>query len=210
MLKSLIFIFTSFISNILFSQEIKLLPPDTTGGKALMSYLQNRKSTRIFDKTISLTDNQLLNLIWAANGLNRHADNKRTAPSSRNYQEIELYISLKSSIYKYNHLYHKLELIKAGNYIAEMGKQKFVENASVVIIFVANYNKMSNSTQEQKTFYSAVDAGFISQNIYLYCASKGLNTVVLGYIDKEKISEILNLNKEEQKVVLTQPVGFGG
>ncbi|MGC8805050.1 MAG: nitroreductase family protein [Candidatus Ratteibacteria bacterium] len=47
----------------------------------------------------------------------------------------------------------------------------------------------------------------MSQNVYLFCASEGLNTVVLGIVDRDNLAKILNL-KYEQKIILTQPVGY--
>jgi len=60
---------------------------------------------------------------------------------------------------------------------------------------------------EAKIFYSATDTGFISQNVYLYCAAEGLGTVVRGWVDKEKLAQAMNL-RSEQHVVLAQTVGF--
>ena len=56
-------------------------------------------------------------------------------------------------------------------------------------------------------FYSAADTGFVSQNVYLFCASEGLSTVVLGWVDKDALAEKMGL-RNNQKVILTQPVGF--
>ena len=64
-------------------------------------------------------------------------------------------------------------------------------------------------TPEQSSFYSGIDAGYISQNLYLYCASAKLSTVVLGSVNRDEVSKLLNLG-EKQKVVVAQPVGYPG
>ena len=86
------------------------------------------------------------------------------------------------------------------------GYQEFANIAPVVFIYVADFSKMQGDVKT-KTFYSAVDTGFISQNVYLYCAEKGLSTVVLGWVNKDKLTGIMNLDKDKQ-VILTQPVGY--
>ena len=81
-----------------------------------------------------------------------------------------------------------------------------MKNAPVVLVYVADFAKMQ-AAEEDKNFYSATDTGFVSQNVYLFCASEGLSTVVLGMVDKPKLPTVLGLRKE-QKVILTQPVGY--
>ena len=84
-------------------------------------------------------------------------------------------------------------------------RQPFVADAPVLLMFVANYDKMIGMDKDAKEFYGATDAGYVSQNVYLYCASEGLNTVVLGSIFRDELKELLKFNG---KAVLGQPVGF--
>lgn len=160
-----------------------------------MEALNNRSSSRDF--SAEELDNQTLsNLLWAAWGVNRE-DGRRTAPSASNKQEIDLYVSMKSGVYKYNAQDNVLEQVSDKDVRKDMGKQEFVGNAPVNIIFVAN---------ETKKGAKDVDAGFISQNIYLYCTSENLATVVRLMFDKDVVSKALNLS-ETQVPVLAQTVG---
>jgi nitroreductase len=86
------------------------------------------------------------------------------------------------------------------------GEQTFVKNAPVDLIYVTDYGRMSGK-RENKEFYSATDTGFISQNVYLFCASEGLATVVVGWVKKPILDKAMKL-KPDQKVILTQPVGY--
>jgi len=79
--------------------------------------------------------------------------------------------------------------------------------APVVLLYVADYLKMGKAQKDMKDFYSTADTGFISQNVYLFCASEGLATVVMGAIDRDRLSKEMNL-RPEQKVILVQPVGY--
>lgn len=180
------------------AQEIKLPAPDRTGGKPLMESLNKRKSTRSFSGK-ELSSRQLSDLLWAANGFNR--DDKRTAPTANNRQELELYVVLKDGIYFYNAKEHKLTLINKGDYRKNTGMQEFVAEAPLNILFVSDSEKASS------LHYSYTDCGFISQNIYLYCASEGLGTVVRGSFDKKVLHDLLKLSPTHE-VLLSQTVGY--
>ena len=85
-----------------------------------------------------------------------------------------------------------------------------MKDAPVGLIYVADFSKMAGAYQpsdEDKRFYAATDTGFISQNVYLFCASEGLSTVVLGMVDRPALSAIMKL-REDQKIILSQPVGY--
>ncbi|HBG56675.1 MAG TPA: nitroreductase [Porphyromonadaceae bacterium] len=181
----------------LLAQDIQLPTSDRTGGKPLMQALNERKSTRSYQNK-ALTLQQLSDLLWAANGFNR--DDKRTAPTANNRQELELYVAMQSGLYYYDARKHLLKEVKKGDYRAETGVQDFVAQAALNLIFVSDMEKASGRQ------YAYTDCGFVSQNVYLYCASAGLGSVVRGSFDKEKIGKLLNLSTR-QEVLLTQTVG---
>lgn len=201
------FIFLTVLSVMSQEAEVIQLPaPVTSGGMPLMDALKNRQTQRDFgDKEMSTQ--QISNLLWAACGINRPENGKRTAPSAVNWQEIDIYISMKEGAYLYHPVDNTLVKIINGDVRADMAKQAFASKAQLCLIFVADYNKMKFAGEDNRDFYSATDTGFISQNVYLYCASEGLATVVLGYINRDKIKEVLKLSKD-QKVILSQCVGY--
>ncbi|KAF5041705.1 Nitroreductase family protein [anaerobic digester metagenome] len=185
---------------------INLPAPVTTGGKPLMDALSERHSGREFLDS-AMSDQQVSNLLWAAYGVNRAESGKRTAPSARNMQEFDIYVSLKNGLYQWNSANNQLELIKAGDFRGRIGRQTFVATASLVLIFVADYDRMGKMEESSKEFYSAADCGYISQNVYLFAASENLSTVVLGSVERESVAQLLGL-KATQKIVFAQPVGF--
>jgi SagB-type dehydrogenase family enzyme len=187
-------------------KSIQLPEPGMTGGKPLMEALKDRKTDRSFSKQ-ELELQMISDLLWATYGINRPADGKRTAPSAGNKQEFDVYVCIPQGIYLYHAKDNKLEPVVAGDHRAKMGKQTFTADAPLTLVFVADYSRMGSYSKEAREFYSAVDVGYISQNAYLYCASEGLATVALGFIDRELITETLNL-KGDFKVVLSQCVGF--
>ena len=190
-----------------YSQEqkvIKLPAAQKEGGKPLMQVLNERKSTREFS-TEKLPLQVLSNMLWAAWGINR-PDGRRTAPSAVNWQEVDIYVAMEDGLYLYDAKEHVLNPVLAKDIRAATGRQDFVRDVPVNLIFVANLSKITASDSE-KVFYSAIDTGFISQNVYLFCASEGLATVVRNLVDKPALSKIMNL-KSDQIIVITQSVGY--
>jgi len=188
-------------------KQIMLPSPNTEGGKPFMETLKDRHTTRAFTKE-KLSDQQLSNLLWAAFGINRQESGKRTAPSAMNNQETDIYVCLSNGVFLYDAKKNCLNLVTEEDYRKYMGRQDFVADAPVILLYVSDYSKMGDKIpSEKKDFYSAVDVGYISQNVYLYCASENLGTVVLGSVDGQKVKEILKL-KDDQKVLLSQCVGY--
>jgi SagB-type dehydrogenase family enzyme len=204
----LVFVGCCVTPSVGFTEEltaIDLTKPQSDSGVPLMKALALRRSERSFSAK-ELPLETLSNLLWAAGGVNRPDSGKRTVPSAVNRQEIDIYVAMKKGLYLYNAQHHVLSPVMAGDIRRFSGVQDFTEEAPVNLIYVADFARMSGD-EDDKIFYSATDTGFISQNVYLFCASEGLSTVVLGWVDKPALAEIMNL-KKEQRVILTQPVGY--
>ena len=191
-----------------FAQDsiIQLLPTTSfNSGKTVMQALNDRHSTREFsDKELS--SQQLSDLLWSADGINRKETDKRTAPSAMNKQEIDVYVFLKTGIYRYDAHTLQLILITAGDHRAAAGMQDYVATAPVNLVYVADYSKMGGN-DESKQIYSSADAAFIGENVYLFCSAFDLACVYRASIDKDAAAKLMNL-KETQKVVSAQTVGF--
>ncbi len=187
-------------------KPIELPNPQTEGGKPLMQVLKMRHSERDFsEKEIPLQ--VLSNMLWAAFGVNRPESGKRTAPSARNWQEIDIYVTTAKGTFRYNAAANTLEPVLEHDIRGKTGSQPFVAGAPLNLVFVADYSKMGDAPEDAKLMYSAADAGFISQNVYLFCASEGLATVVRGLVERDTLGDILMLGPDE-KVVFAQTVGY--
>jgi len=186
--------------------SINNLPkPEIKGGKPLMIALRDRCSTREFSNK-ELTVQEISNLLWAANGINRPETGKHTAPSACNRQDIDIYVALKSGVFFYNSVNHQLQKKFDTDIRENIGMQAFVKEAPLCLIFVADLAKTCGD-DTSKIIDSAADAAYISENVYLYCASENLATVVLGMVNRTYLNNKLLLRKE-QKIVFAQPVGF--
>ncbi len=167
-----------------------------------MEALAKRETYRNFTQD-TLTNQQLSNLLWAAVGINR-PNGKRTAPTARNAQEIDLYVFMEKGVYFYDPQSHTLKQLFSEDKRALALKQEGFTDCPVVLLFVANYDKMGKFAESDREFYGAVDAGYISQNVYLYCASEGLANCAIGMINRPQIIELLKING---KPILAQIVG---
>ncbi|MHC4591604.1 MAG: nitroreductase family protein, partial [Planctomycetota bacterium] len=146
---------------------LRLPAPQTDGGRPLMEVLKDRKTSRAFSEA-ALPMQELSNLLWAAFGINRPESGKRTAPSAVNWQEIDIYVSTAEGLYLFDARAHALKLVAAEDIRALTGLQRFVQDAPVNLVYVADFARMGLASESDKTFYSAADTGFISQNVYLY------------------------------------------
>lgn len=191
---------------------IKLPPPRTHGGMPLMETLKHRRSGRAFSPK-PLEAQVMADLLWAAFGINRPESGRRTAPSALNWQETDIYVFTEQGAYLYDAESNVLHPVVAGDFRGETGSliQPFVKTAPVNLVYVVDAERTGLmgkviSTAE-RDMYSATAVGFIGQNVYLYCASEGMSTVVRGLVDRDALRQRLNL-RPEQKVILAQSVGY--
>jgi SagB-type dehydrogenase family enzyme len=169
-----------------------------------MQALKERKSVREYSQK-SIDRQTLSNLLWAGFGINR-ADGKRTAPSTRNWQEVEIYVVMQEGTYLYDAKANLLKPVATGDLRKITGAQEFVASAPLNLVYVADVGKMKGSDIEL-ALLSGADVGFISQNVYLFCASEGLATVVRGWLNKDECAKALKLDGKK-KVILAQTVGY--
>ncbi|WP_106831325.1 SagB/ThcOx family dehydrogenase [Parabacteroides pacaensis] len=186
---------------------IKLNAPDKERGSSLMSTLSVRASERIFaDKELSIQD--LSDLLWAANGLNRPDTGHRTAPSALNSQDVDIYVTLPHGTYLYNPVEMQLEPVTEGDlriWVAD--QQEFMVSAPVFLIFVSDISRFPYGNDEVRIRMGAYDVGIVSQNVNLFCASVGFATVPRASMDIEKLRELLRL-KPTQYPMMNNPVGY--
>jgi SagB-type dehydrogenase family enzyme len=189
------------------AQASMALPPaQTSGGTPLMEALRQRQSQREF-RPDPLAPQLLSNLLWAACGINRTELGGRTAPSAMNAQELDVYVALAQGLYFYDPKAQDLKLKVASDVRRVTGYQDFVDNAPLDLIFVADHTRMKLVPASARESYASVAAGAMAQNIYLFCASAGLATVVRAWFDRQALTEAMGLSPDHQ-ILLTQTVGY--
>lgn len=188
------------------STEIKLNQPDKTKSFSLMNSLNQRASVRNWaEKEMDKQD--LSDLLWAANGINRPEKGLRTAPSAHNAKDIDLYVFTKEGVYLYNPEKHSITMLKKGDFRSQIGKQKYVVDAPVSLILVSDIRRFKKANKEICLNWAALDAGMVSQNISLFCTSANMGTVPRTFFDEDKIKKVLELNPS-QHIMLHHPVGY--
>ena len=186
---------------------IKLLAPDKSLDATLMQALSERQSVRDFsDRMLSLEE--LSSLLWAANGVNRE-DGRRTAPSAVNAQDIDIYVCLASGAYLYDAKQSQLVRVSTDDLRpAVAGRQPMA--APVFLVMVGDIARYPQGLASQRALvesFAAMDAGYVSGNIGLYCAAAKLATVPRASMDKETLTKALGL-KDTQILLLNNPVGY--
>jgi nitroreductase len=189
------------------AETIQLPPPQTEGGLPLMQALKKRQSSREYsDRELPLQT--LSNLLWAAWGVNRAETGLRTAPSSHDFMDIDIFVATAKGVWLYDPKAHQLIPHLADDIRGEttLG-QPFVKTAAVNLVYVSNAARMEKVSPDERRYNGIADSAAIAQNVYLFCASEGLATVMRGSVPAEKLARRLKLAPTQQ-IYLAQSVGY--
>ena len=189
------------------ARAMELPPPQTEGGMPLMQALKARHSTRDFADR-PLPPQLLSNLLWAAWGVNRPANNFRTAPSSHSTMDIDLYLAMADGVWIYDPKAHRLMAHMPDDLRAEttLG-QDFVKSAPLNIVYISDAARMGKPSDADRMLNGIADSAVIGENVYLFCASEGLATVLRASVPGEKLAKRLSLSPT-QAIYFAQSVGY--
>jgi len=188
------------------SSALRDLPsPTLSGGMPLFAALNSRQSRREFLPE-PLPDQQLSDLLWAAAGVNRHESGGRTAPSAMNSQEVLLYVAMPQGLFLYEPAPHRLRRMADMDVRRVTGHQDFVDNAPLDLVYVADHTHMKLVPAAQREGFAFASAGAMAQNVYLFCASEGLSTVMRAWFDRSALADAVGLHVDQQ-LLLAQTVG---
>lgn len=188
-------------------ERISLNQPSLDRGHVIMKALSLRMSNKSFNpRPLELQD--LSDLIWAANGINRPDESKRTAPTAQNAQDIDLYVFMGQGVYFHNVKDHALELVVKGDHRSIVaGRQPSHGEAPVMVLMVSDISRFRGGDEKARLRWGAMDAAIVSQNINIFCAGTGLYTVTRAIMETDKIKELLNLS-DTQHPMLNNPVSY--
>ena len=189
-------------------KTIKLLQPKDNGC-SLMTALCERRTIREFSaEPLSLED--LSGVLWAASGINRTECGKRTAPSALALYPLVVYAFFADGVYAYNPQEHTLSWVADGNYMALTGKQEFVGQATLNLVYVADmsaYSDIPPYLEDLKRYLAGQDAACCVQNANLWAAANNLASVTRGSFVEKALLELLKLDSSRYTVVMAQSVG---
>lgn len=190
-------------------QAISLPTPQQKRG--LFDALRSRRSLRSF-LFENISDQELSNLLWAACGVNKEKQSDEgiryfyTNPTASNHQEVSVYVFTQSGVYLYEPINNELHQLLEGDFRKQLSEIPFVKKAMVSLCIVSDMSKMVHHTDTfRRQLYSAMDVGYVSENLYLYCAASRLATCACGLIDRVGIAKLLGL--ENARVMLVHPIG---
>jgi nitroreductase len=195
--------------------DISLPAPRMTGGKPLMDAIRERHSTREYSQApLSLED--LSQVLWTAYGLTRESagtgirtTGSHAAPAAHNWQELDIFVATADGLYLYRPLGHRLEGVLGEDirYLTAHEEQPFVLDVPVVFIYVADLARMEGATDQDKGIFPWADTAVAAENVYLYCASAGLGTVVRALFARKPLAAAMGL-RPDQLVTFSQPLGY--
>ena len=193
------------LSTSMMAQNVQQLPAPKfdkkTSNMSLVEVLQKRESVREYAAD-PLTDQELSNILWGACGINRPESKRLTAPSAVNAQDIIVYVCRADGAWRYDAQQNTLTRITELDLRKAIGgRQPFAANAPVCLLLVSDLSKLRGNRE-----YGAMDAGYVSENIYLICTAMGLKTVARAMMERDALVRELGLN-DSQVPMLNHPIG---
>jgi len=194
-----------------------VVSPRTSGSVSVEEALARRRSIREYSQK-PLTVEQVMQLLWAAQGITLQPYGFRTAPSAGGTYPLEVYVvakpsgveGLEAGIYHYEPRDHRLvERISgdfSGQLMAAALDQEWVGWAPVNFVVTAVFERTTGKYGERGVRYVWQESGHAAQNIYLQAVALGLGNVVIGAFHDAEVQRILALSDQEKPLYVI-PVG---
>jgi len=193
------------------------LHPKTWGAISVEEALARRRSIREYAEK-SLTIEQVMQLLWAAQGITLRSYGFRTAPSAGGTYPLEVYVvakrtgveGLEAGIYHYEPRDHRLVERIAGDFSGQLMAaaldQEWVGSAPANFVITAVFDRTTGRYGERGVRYVWQETGHAAQNIYLQAVALGLGNVVVGAFHDAELQRILELSDQEKPAYVI-PVG---
>jgi SagB-type dehydrogenase family enzyme len=206
-----------FPSGGLAGEAIKLPPPATKGGMPLAEALQSRRTVRHFaNRPVSL--GQISQLLWEADGLS-DPRGLRTSPSAGATYPLDLYLvvgergvtNLPAGVYRYDVAAHELAPLVRGDFHAPVARaclhQAWMTEAPVMVLITGEYRRCTARYGQRGIRYTHMEAGNVSQNLFLAAEALGLGAGIVGAFDDKALAQVLKLPPVHEPL-LVMPVGY--
>jgi len=196
---------------------IYLPPPSQKGKISLEEAISRRRSIREFASE-PVSQSQLSQILWAAQGISDTQWKYRTAPSAGATYPLEIFVvcgrdgteGMDDGIYHYIIADHCLTLLHKGDVRSDLAEaalnQEFICEAPLDIVLCALYQRTAFSYGSRGERYVHIEVGHAGQNIYLQATALGLATVAIGAFNDEQVREVLKLDKQYNPLCI-MPVG---
>jgi len=197
--------------------QVYLPSPSQKGGMSLAEAIVRRRSIRHFTPQ-PISQSQLSQILWAAQGTSATSWEYRTVPSAGATYPLEIFVvcgtncieEVGSGIYHYNTDSHSLTLQHKEDVRSKLATaaldQEFIYQAPVDIVICAIYERTAMRYGARGRRYVHMEVGHAGQNIYLQATALGLATVAIGAFYDERVREVLQLD-EQYKPLYIMPIG---
>ena len=189
--------------------ETPLPPPSRDGGMSVEEALTKRRSVRRFADR-ALTQAQIGQLAWAAQGITETTRGLRTAPSAGALYPLKLYLLTAEGVFRYSPEGHGLVTLAKGDMrqrlsTAALG-QRSVASAALDFVITGVYQRTRVKYGQRAELYVHLEAGHAAQNLLLEAVALGLGAVPIGAFDDDGVQNVLGIPKDHKPLYLI-PVG---
>jgi SagB-type dehydrogenase family enzyme len=194
--------------------KIKLIEPRQTGTVSVEQCISQRRSVRGFGGQ-SLTEEQLGQLLWAAQGVTT-ADGKRAVSSAGALYPLQLYAAcskvsaMTGGVYRYDPGHHELLLVSPGRQCEKLFDaargQEWIASAPAVICIAADFERTTSKYGARGRGYVYMEAGQAAESLMLQAVALGLASTIVGAFGDEDVKHLLHLALNETPLCLL-PVG---
>jgi SagB-type dehydrogenase family enzyme len=189
----------------------------------LTQALQSRRSRREYMRG-PLMEAQLATILLYSCGIARHvpayglrAFPLHFVPSQGGLHPVETYVIInrleawRRGLYHYDAASHSLDLVDEGNLRHRLTRccheQDWIRYADAAMILVGSTRQVEWKYGPRSYRYIHVDAGLICQTVYLVATALSVNTCAVAAFDDEALSELLQLDTEQDFPVLLMTLG---
>jgi SagB-type dehydrogenase family enzyme len=199
------------------AEGIKLPSPATKGGMPLAEAMQGRRTVRHF-ATRPLDLAQISQLLWEADGTS-DPQGHRTSPSAGATYPLDLYLvagergvtNLAAGLYHYDVAAHGLTPLARGDFQTPVARaclhQAWLTEAPVLVVITGEYRRCTGRYGQRGVRYTHMEAGNVSQNLFLAAESLGLGAGIVGAFEDQALAQVLKLPPAHEPL-LVMPVGY--
>lgn len=193
---------------------LQLPMPENDSGMTLEDAVDSRRSVRSYsDDPVSL--HQLSGILHSAQGITSERG-YRAAPSAGATYPMTIYVvaervdGLRPGIYVYRPESSALETLMTGSFLNDLAGaalgQSCITDAALAVVILADYSVTTNVYGDRGIRYVHMEAGHVSQNIYLRATAMGLGTVAVGAFRDGEVTALLEV-EDSLAPLYIMPVG---
>jgi hypothetical protein len=187
------------------AKTIDLPAPRQSGGLPLMEVL-SKPAAAVDLGSGRLSMQHLSNLLWAGSGGGR-ARTETSSAGGAVLRTTDIYVLLKAGAFVYDPGAHTLKQIAAQDIRGLCGLADPRWQAPVTLVYVVDLAKSTRPGISEKELSAAMDAGVMTQNVSLYCASESLSAAERAITSPRALGRRLRL-RPDQRIAAAQVIGY--